>query len=180
MDTNALERFIRRTGDDWGPFGGDLVARARQHLEDLARTPADEAWVAALHQEAPARKELYRHPDHGFMLLAHTEPAGLYRAPHDHGRGWVVYALQRGEIAMSTYARVEAEGGVRLVLRDETVLRAGEARAFLPGDVHDTRCLLGPALLLRLTDRDLTREDRVEHRVTRYARRDGVWTPERA
>jgi hypothetical protein len=49
-------------------------------------------------------------------------------------------------------------------------------KVFLPGDIHDTRCTSGPALLLRFTERDLRKEDKVEHRVTRYVAKDGGWT----
>jgi hypothetical protein len=88
----------------------------------------------------------------------------------------VVYALQRGEMEIGTYARVlDANGAVRLVQRDATLLRAGEARAYLPGDIHDTRCLRGPSLLFRFTERDLKQEER-EQRLTRYVERDGLWT----
>nr|MBK7068597.1 hypothetical protein [Deltaproteobacteria bacterium] len=111
------------------------------------------------------------------MLLAHTEDAGLYRPPHDHGRGWVIYAVQQGEIEMGTYARVVGTGGeVQLVKRDSTLVRAGQVKVFLPGDIHDTRCITGPALLFRFTERDLKKEDKEEHRVTRYVQQDGVWT----
>jgi hypothetical protein len=146
-------------------------------LEDLLQAPTTEEWLAALHGEAPAYKELYRDPKRGFVLLAHTEYADLYRPPHDHGRGWVIYAMQQGEIEMGTYARVEGpDGSVQLVKRDSTLVRPGQAKVFLPGDIHDTRCITGPALLLRFTERDLKKEDKEEHRVTRYVERDGVWT----
>lgn len=176
MTGNALESFIQRTRAGFGPLSTELVARCRVQLEELAKAPVTEGWLSALHTEAPAAKELYRDATHGFVLLAHTEQAGLYRPPHDHGRSWVIYALQRGQIAMSTYARVESAGGVRLVKRDETLLREGQAQLFLPGDIHDTRCLAGPALLFRFTERDLKQEDRVAHRLTRYVERNGVWT----
>jgi hypothetical protein len=65
---------------------------------------------------------------------------------------------------------------MELVRRDTTVLRPGQVRAFLPGDIHDTRCVKGPALLFRFTERDLKKEEREEHRVTRYVERNGVWT----
>ena len=175
MSENALERFIVRTRSSWGPLTSALVAGCRERLEELARAPASESWLAPLHEEAPASRELHRDAEHGFVLQAHTESAGLYRPPHDHGRSWVVYALQRGEIAMSTYARVETERGIQLVKRDETHLRAGQAQLFLPGDIHDTRCLAGPALLLRFTERDLKQEEALG-RLARYVERDGVWT----
>lgn len=176
MTRNALDVFIERTRSSWGPLSSELVTRCRRRLEELVRAPVSESWLSALHQEAPASRELYRDATHGFVLQAHTEQAGLYRAPHDHGRGWVIYALQRGEIAMSTYARIESAEGVRLVKRDETPLRAGQAQLFLPGDIHDTRCVAGPALLLRFTERDLKHEDLVARRLTRYVERNGVWT----
>jgi hypothetical protein len=154
-----------------------VVAACRTYLEDLLKASATEAWLAALNQEAPASKELYRDPTHGFVLLAHTEPAGLYRPPHDHGRGWVIYAMQQGEIEMGTYARVEdPDGSVRLVKRGSTRVQPGQVQVYLPGDIHDTLCMAGPALLFRFTERDLKKEDKEAHRLTRYVERDGVWT----
>jgi hypothetical protein len=111
------------------------------------------------------------------VLLAHTEHEGLYRPPHDHGRGWVIYAIQQGEIEMGTYARIDdPHGSVRLVRRGTTLVRPGQVQVYLPGDIHDTRCVRGPALLFRFTERDLKKEDQQEHRVTRYLERNGAWT----
>ena len=161
----------------WGILTTEVVEGCRRQLENLLQAPNAEAWLAALHREAPASQELYRDPMRGFVLLAHTEGAGLYRPPHDHGRGWVIYAVQQGEIEMGTYARVLGPGGkVRLVKRDSTLVRPGQVKVFLPGDIHDTRCLTGPALLFRFTERDLKKEDQEEHQVTRYIPQDGVWT----
>ena len=177
MSDNALKTFIEGTAAAWGPLTSELVAGCRDGLQALAQASPAEAWLAALHREAPASETLYRDPRHEFVLMAHTEQAGLYRPPHDHGRAWVIYAVQQGEIEMGTYARItDPDGRVRLVKRDATVVRAGMAQVYLPGDIHDTRCLTPSALLFRFTERDLRREDREEHRVTRYAERDGVWT----
>jgi hypothetical protein len=177
MVGNSLESFIAGIRSGWGPLTSELVADCRDRLEDLLATPAAEAWLADLHADPPDTKELYRDPDHGFILLAHAEAAGLYRPPHDHGRGWVIYAVQRGVIEMATYHRARApDGTVRLVRRDTAVVRAGQVKVFLPGDIHDTRCVAGPATVFRFTDRDLRREDKAEGRVIRYVERDGVWT----
>jgi hypothetical protein len=67
-------------------------------------------------------------------------------------------------------------GGVYLVQRDITVLHPGQARVYLPGDIHDTRCLTDSALLFRFTERDLKIEDQ-EHQVTRYEQESGRWVP---
>jgi predicted metal-dependent enzyme (double-stranded beta helix superfamily) len=176
MTSNSLEKCVEGIASLWGPLTSDLVAACSLHLEELLKTPATEDWLAALRRDAPAYSELHRNPAWGFVLLAHTEHAGLYRPPHDHGRGWVIYALLQGEIEMGTYARIEeADGGVRLVKRNATLVGPGQVQVYLPGDIHDTRCISGPALLLRFTDRDLKKEDRVEHRVTRYVEQDGGW-----
>lgn len=177
MPDNALQTFIDGVRSAWGPLSSQLVADCRTRLEDLLQADTSEPWLAALHRDRPANEELYRDPDHGFVLLAHTEQAGLYRPPHDHGRGWVIYAMQAGEIEMGTYARIEdPEYGGRLVKRDSTLVKAGQVQVYLPGDIHDTRCLTDSALLYRFTERDLRIEDRQEHRVTRYQERNGVWT----
>jgi len=176
MATGTLNTFIDKTHAAFGPLTTERVAAIRAELERLARAPSTEPWLRALHEEAPASKELYRDSTHGFVLLAHSEPADLYRPPHDHGRGWVIYALQRGAMEIGTYARVQdAEGRVRLVQRDTLTLRAGDARVYLPGDIHDTRCTNAPCLLLRLTERDLKAEQEAQ-RVTRYVAGDGFWT----
>jgi hypothetical protein len=178
---NALETFVEKVRQIWGPLTSELVADCRRQLEELVKAPSTEEWLAALHRDAPAYKEMYRDPSHGFVLLAHTEQAGLYRPPHDHGRGWVIYAIQQGEIEMGTYARIEIpDGNVTLVKRDSTLVRPGQVRVYLPGDIHDTRCISWPALLFRFTERDLKKEDKEDQRVTRYVDRDGVWTRETA
>ena len=177
MGKDSLQAFIDGTKSAWGPLTSELVAECRRQLETLLEASPSEAWLAALQKRQPANEELYRDPRHGFVLLAHTEHEGLYRPPHDHGRGWVIYAMHRGEIEMGTYARIEtADGSVRLVKRDSTLVRAGQVQVYLPGDIHDTRCMTSSALLFRFTERDLQVEDKQEHRVTRYVERDGVWT----
>lgn len=175
MARTALDTAIEGIRSAWGPLSTEVVAACGQHLETLLTAPATEAWLAALHRDMPASRELYRDPAHGFVLLAHAEAAGLYRPPHDHGRGWVIYAIQQGEIEMGTYARVpQPEGGARLVKRGSTRLRPGQVQVYLPGDIHDTRCVAGPALLLRFTERDLKQAQEAQH-VMRGVERDGAW-----
>lgn len=184
MASDALSHFIDNARNNFGPLTTELVAAVRTQLQRLTAASTSEPWLRALYEQAPGSQELYRDPKHGFVLLAHSEPVDLYRPPHDHGAGWVIYSLSRGEMEIATYARVEdrvedrlgdAAGQVRLVQRDVSTLRAGEARVYLPGDIHDTRCVSGPCLLFRFTERDLKQEDR-DGRLNRYMSRDGVWT----
>lgn len=173
----SLERFRDHLHTHWSPLSSALVATCQQALETLARAPTQEPWLAHLRAAQPEHQTLVHDPEHGFLLLAHTEAEGRYRPPHDHGRSWGLYAVAQGAVEMATFARVVDDAGqVRLVQRDLTRLEAGQVKVFLPGDIHDTRCVQGPALLLRFTERDLGVEDREHHRVARYVQRDGTWT----
>ena len=173
---SSLETFAHAVSADWGPLSTELVDAVRRHLERLLRARATEDWLETLCRKAASSRELYRDPNHGFVLLAHTEPAGLYRPPHDHGRSWVIYGVQQGASVMTTYARAkDPDGAVRLVRREGTTVRPGQVQVYLPGDIHDTRCTSGPALIYRFTQRDLKKEDSREHRITRYVECDGAW-----
>jgi hypothetical protein len=173
---NSLQTFTEQTSAAWGPLTSELVAGSRIRLEALQKASPSEPWLAELKRDLPEARELYRDPVHGFVLLAHAEPAGRFRSPHDHGRGWVIYGAQQGEMEIRTYGRVEEpRGKVRLVLREVYTVRPGETRAYLPGDIHDTRCTAGPVLYYRFTDRDLRKEEREGHSITRYVDRDGIW-----
>ncbi|MDB5438708.1 MAG: hypothetical protein JWM33_1135 [Caulobacteraceae bacterium] len=177
MDENALETFTQAVHAAWGPLSTELVDTCRAQLATLLQAPSSEAWLEGLRAAPPASQELYRDPDHGFVLLAHAEQAELYRPPHDHGRGWVIYAMLEGEIEMRTYGRVrDPDDRVRLVRRGGNLVRAGQVEVYLPGDIHDTRCMSASALLLRFTERDLRVEEREHHKVTRYVEQGGVWT----
>lgn len=177
---NALETFIARVRACWAPISSSVVAQCRDHMTALLAADPAEPWLAELLESGPASRELYRDPDHGFILLAHTEHNGLYRPPHDHGRSWVVYGTQSGAIEVGTYGAIAAsDDELRLVKRDATQLAAGQAQAYLPGDVHDTRCSAPRTLLFRFTERDLKVEDREAGRMTRYVERGGAWTAPR-
>jgi hypothetical protein len=177
MDQTALDEFATNVRDAWGPISTDLVAATRKALTSLTKANPTEEWLAALVDEKPASRELVRDARNGFMLLAHTENLGQYRPPHDHGRAWVVYAVHSGALRVRTYAKtLTADGKAKLVQRDETMLLPGEARAYLPGDIHDTCCVSDTALLFRFTERDLRHEDQVERKVTRFIDDGGVWT----
>ncbi len=177
MIGNSLDQFILEMKSSWDPLSSEVVATSQALLERLANASTEETWLAELLQTAPANEELYRDPVYGFILLAHTETLGLYRPPHDHGRSWVIYVVQSGETEMRTYARTQDQNGnIKLVLRNSTIVTAGQAMVYLPGDIHDTRCISETALLYRFTELDLKKEDKEEGRVMQYVKRDDVWT----
>jgi hypothetical protein len=176
MPKNSLQAFAEETSAAWGPLTSELVTGSRARLEALEKASPAESWLMELKRDLPETRELYRDPACGFVLLAHAELPGRFRSPHDHGRGWVIYGVQSGEMEIRTYGRVECRGGrTRLVLRDTYRLRAGESRVYLPGDIHDTRCTAAPVLYYRFTDRDLKKEESEGHPITRYVEQDGAW-----
>jgi hypothetical protein len=177
MPENSLEKFIASVQRIWSPLSTDLISTCQLLLEELAKTPATEQWLAKLLRDAAGTVELYRDPGRGFLLLAHTEPTALFRPPHDHGRSWVMYALQKGESEMRSYAQIKKDDGtVKLVKRDTTLVTSGRVMVYLPGDIHDTRCVVGPSMLFRFTERDLHQDDKDGYKVTRYAEKNGDWT----
>lgn len=174
MTGTALDLFAGRVRDDWGPLTSEMIADCSKRLAELLQAPQTEAWLADLCHERPESRELYRDPDHGFVLLAHTEAEGRYRVPHNHGESWVIYGVLQGVMEMATYARVKEAGeGQRLVKRGSTLVRPGDVQVYLPGDIHDTLCVNGPAIQFRFTARDL----RQETTMVRYACVGGVWVP---
>jgi predicted metal-dependent enzyme (double-stranded beta helix superfamily) len=126
----------------WGPLSTETVDCCRAALAELAQ---------AIAPELVTEGELHRDAERGFLLLAHRESEGRYRPPHDHGVGWVIYAVVRGEIEMGSWARIDG----RLVRRSLERLRAGDVRVYLPGDIHDTRALSADVVMLRFLSRDL-------------------------
>lgn len=157
MTGNSLEKFTEEVKKSWGPLTSETVENCQRLLKKLAQAPLEELG------------ELYRDSEHGFVLLAYAEEEGTYRVPHDHGSGWVIYAVQSGEMEMGTYSRtINQKGQLSLVRRESFRMRPGDCKVFLPGDIHDTRCISPSALILRFTSCDLKDEDRAG-RMIRYS-----------
>lgn len=170
MQNTALENFIAQVKTAWSGLNTETVGSVRQLLINLTKAAADEAWLQQILQQKPAAQELYRDAEHGFILLAHTEEKGTYRQPHNHGAGWVFYAVLSGEMAMNTYQQVtKVNGETHLVSRGTDVMQAGQCRVFLPGDIHDTKCLSEGFVQLRLTSTDFQKEMQ-EGRLVRFSR----------
>ncbi len=168
MSQRSFGTFIEDVRKVWGPLSTETVASCKALLEDLARNPEADGWLGGALGDSPSGKELYRDPEHGFVLFAYTESLGQYRDPHDHGAGWVIYAVQSGEMEMGTYRRiVDQKGRLSLVTRETYRMNPGECRVFLPKDIHHTRCVSEKVTILRFTSCDLKKEDR-EGRQIRY------------
>ncbi|MCC2603784.1 cupin domain-containing protein [Planctobacterium marinum] len=156
---SSLEQFIHQAENNWSGLNSDNVNRLKSALTALTQSSPKEPWLAALFNEKPAAKTLYESEQHRFMLLAHHEPADFYRQPHDHGNGWVLYAVLSGTIAMNTYKILtDNNGNEQLVNRGKEVLATGDCRVFLPGDIHHTHCLSDNFMQFRFTSCDFKQE----------------------
>lgn len=175
MATNSLQKFIENVNKEWGPLTTERAETFRTLLRTLIENAASEEWFKELLPNATENAELYRDQQRGYVLLTHTEKAGQYRAPHDHGRGWVIYAVQQGEIDMGTYGKVQRGDKQDLVRRDQYRMSKGDCRIYLPGDIHDTRCFSESVRMFRFTSCDLKLEEK-QGRLARYTQQDGIWT----
>lgn len=174
MKDSALTQFIAHVRDIWGRPTSEVIASCKAGLEELLHSPPADQWLANLRNDLPESRELYRDPMLGFVLLGHTEAEGRYRNPHDHGSSWVIYGVLQGEMEMGSYTRVnDGNGKVRLDKQGLKLVRHGDVQVYLPGEIHDTRCVTGPAIQFRFTARDL----RLETNMTRYINLDGAWVP---
>ncbi|TMO57011.1 hypothetical protein [Pseudoalteromonas phenolica] len=156
---NTLNEVISEIQLHWQGLNSHTVEHTRAQLQRLAQTPVTEPWFERLLQERPESKELHQDDKHGFILLAHFEKKAQYRAPHNHGAGWVFYALHSGEMEVSTYKQItNQDGHMTLVSRGANIVKPGNVTTYLPGDIHDTECLSDWVLMFRLTSCDFKGE----------------------
>lgn len=163
MSETTLDATIDELYEIWDLPSEPTPKRCHELMERLAASDTSEPWLADFWSDDVEGRELYRSPTHGFLLLMHRKRRGDYVPPHDHGKGWVVYAVQSGAMTLWRYDR-RAEGEVER--REEETLHGGECRVYLQGDIHDTLCT-SDAVLLRLTSCDVFLE-RAEGRMVTY------------
>lgn len=159
---HKLNSFISETRSAWESINIESLLKIRSLVENLAK---NESFRKSLQENAGdilKGIELYRDEEHGFVLLAYTESKGTYRMPHNHGNGWVVYAVVDGIVEMGNYINlVQASGLSKLILKNTDNMTTGDSNIYYPGDIHDTRCMSENAIILRLTSCDLKEEDRL-------------------
>lgn len=120
----------------------------------------------------PKHVEIRRSEAHGFVLMGHVEQPDMVSPPHDHGSGWVIYAVVRGRNEMGIFNRVvDGSGALHGVQKDSYVMEPGDCRVFLPGDIHDTLSLTEDTVMLRFTSCDFFEELRTG-RLVRYTNYD--------
>jgi hypothetical protein len=168
MNNQNLEKFIRVVSNSWGDLSTELVEKVKNEMSLLIANSLNDDWRKEF-LASGEDKVLYKSEEYGFMLLVHSETEGKYRVPHDHGRGWVIYGVVSGEVEMRTYNSISKSETAesKIVRKDSYRMKTGDLKIYLPGDIHDTRCISDKVHMIRFTSCDLKAEDR-EGKMRRY------------
>ena len=162
---DSLERYLAELRAAWDD-GKDpgLPFKVKSLMEELfASTAPGEPWMAELMSEGRPSRELYRDPVLGFIQMAHVHKQGHANQPHDHGPCWVVYGAYSGITEIATYKRTDDgrdSGKAVLETKDLHRLTPGVVQPYLPGEIHSTHAVQGPALVFRFLSYDLDRIER--------------------
>ena len=162
---NSFERYIEEIRSIWSD-GKDpqLPFKVTASMKRLfASTSPDESWIAELIREGKPSRELYRDPAHGFIQMGHVHQQGHKNTPHDHGPCWVVYGSYSGLTEITTYKQVDdgsEPGKAKLEVKGVHRLSPGVAHPYLPGDIHSTHAVEGPAVVFRFLSYDLDKIER--------------------
>ncbi len=167
-EDNSFERYIAEVRAVWGD-GKDpeLPFKVRALMEKMLKSTApEEPWMAEILRDGKPSRELYRDPQHGFIQMGHVHKQGHGNTPHDHGPCWVVYGAYSGLTEIALYERTDdrKEPG-RATVRKKALhrLSPGVAYAYLPGDIHSTHAVEGPATVFRFLSYDLEKIERYRY-----------------
>ena len=171
---NSFERYIAEVRSIWGDGKNpELPFKVKALMENmLAATTRDEPWMAELLREAKPSKELYRDPDYGFIQMGHVHQQSHGNTPHDHGPCWVIYGSYSGVTEITVYRRMDdasVPGRATVEKRELHRLTPGVAYAYLPGDIHSTRAVEGPAVVFRFLSYDLEKIQRYRYNIEKGA-----------
>ncbi len=158
-EDNSFERYIAEVRAVWGD-GKDpeLPFKVRALMEKMLKSTApEEPWMAEILRDGKPSRELYRDPQHGFIQMGHVHKQGHGNTPHDHGPCWVVYGAYSGLTEIALYERTDDR---KKALHR---LSPGVAYAYLPGDIHSTHAVEGPATVFRFLSYDLEKIERYRY-----------------
>lgn len=160
-----LNKYITSIVATWNSSPDSLVSQSHHFIDLITADRSLKSWILELLQKKES-VELYRDEKHGFVLTAYKEKFGHYRVPHNHGNCWVIYSVISGEMEMGTYDQ-------NVYLLNQSRLHSSDSRVYLPGDIHDTRCLSQEVVILRFTSCDLKVEEK-EGRMKRFPLSESV------
>ena len=137
-----------------GPAGREKIR------EMLERVLADKEFLSTNFGIAADsdRNVLYRDPDLGFCIVAHTYTESIAASPHHHGPTWAIYGQAEGMTEMTDWRLVRApeNGEAGQVASERTyTLKPGDAHVYNEGDIHSPQWE-GLTRLLRVEGQDMT------------------------
>ena len=109
------------------------------------------------------------HPGPGWLLMCSVQRPGQDNLPHDHGAAWVVYGVYDGAIEQTKWRWYFPGEGVDEATIKETgrfTQKNGTVAYFLPGEIHNTRNVIGTegrSLVVRLESQKLDRVTRYQY-----------------
>jgi hypothetical protein len=155
----TLNDFVKDLRDAFAAHD-DLVGRANGVAGVLEHLLSVGGWVQELiekggYEALPGSAyvdDKYGHPAAGFHITCGAQQAGQANSPHDHGAGWVVYGTYEGQIEQTRWGWDYSDGLLkpRLVARTKFVQNPAQPAYFLPGEIHDTRCVSDRAVVVRI------------------------------
>lgn len=157
--TYGLQDFC---ADARNALTGDPGTAGRQKIAKcLEKLLANKDFVAStFDDDAPPVKELYRDPDFGFRVLAHTNREPSKNSAHDHGPSWAVYGMAMNFTDMTEFKRADDgvgdSGGDTATVEKTKEYRLEQGRAVLfdTGVIHQLSRPL-ETRLIRVTGADL-------------------------
>lgn len=164
----SFARYIAEVRAVWGD-GKDpaLPFRVAALMEKMfSATSAEDSWMAELIRDGKPSRELYRDPEFGFIQMGHVHKQGHGNKPHDHGPCWVVYGSFQGVTEIAKYRRTDdgsKPGFATLEKERLDRLTPGVVVPYLPGDIHATHAVQGPAVVFRFLSYDLDAVERYRY-----------------
>jgi predicted metal-dependent enzyme (double-stranded beta helix superfamily) len=108
--------------------------------------------------------QIYRDPEHDFVVLAHVNGPARKSPPHDHGSSWAIYGQADKYTEMSEYSRTDGGSGAgEAELKHERTYRLepGMAGLYDVGAIHQIDYPEG-ARFVRVTGTDLAAVERLK------------------
>jgi hypothetical protein len=157
MNQQQINLFFDELKICWNKQNEETIKAGKHVMEAMLKSEDLKKHLANESDNLAKGIELYRDSEFGFILLAYSETKGLYRMPHNHGNGWVIYSVVEGIIEMGTYALI---GDINLIKKEKHQIQIGNSEVYFPGDIHDTQCVSDSVIILRLTSCDLKEEEK--------------------
>ena len=88
-----VENSVIDIKKSWEDLNIDSIGKIRSTIGAMSSDPEIQSYLQEVTRELPKGLKIHRDTAEGFILLAYSESKSTYRAPHNHGNAWVIYAV---------------------------------------------------------------------------------------